>query len=101
MSNERIDPSIVDRAHKNHTMLLRRLARVSQKRAADLIGVSETTMNSIKDGQLERFAALTAALGMKLVPVTDQTFDESFITALKTLAAIGLGHDAPQPNIDE
>lgn len=96
--NDRVSDSIRTRAQKGHTVLLRSLASVSQKRAAELIGCSETTMNSIKADQLERIAALVSALGLKLVPVTDQTFDESYISALKTLAAIGLGSQQSQLN---
>lgn len=99
--NERVAESIRARTQKGHTALLRGLASVSQKRAAEMIGCSETTMNSIKADHLERFAALVAAVGLKLVPVTDQTFDESFISALKTLAAIGLGRDVEQIERDE
>ena len=100
--NERLADSIRNRAQKSHTALLRGLAAVSQKRAAELIGCSETTINSIKADQLERFAALVAACGLKLVPVTDQTFDESYISALKTLAAIGLGSQQSQMHeVDE
>ena len=99
--NDRVSESIRVRAQKSHSALLRGLASVSQKRAAELIGCSETTMNSIKADQLERFAALVAAVGLKLVPITDQTFDESFISALKTLAAIGLGRDVVQAERDE
>lgn len=94
--NERMAESIRARAQKGHTALLRGLAGVSQKRAAELIGCSETTMNAIKADQLERFAALVAACGLKLVPITDQTFDESYISALRTLAAIGLGQETTQ-----
>lgn len=99
MSDDRISDSIRDRARRNHTVLIRCLAEVSQSRVAELIGVSQTTMSGIKADQLERFAALIAACGLKLAPVTDQTFDETYISALKTLAAVGLrsetsrGHD--------
>lgn len=89
--DERVSDSIRAKARKNHALLLRCMAEVSQKRVATLIGVSETTMSNIKNDDLERFAALVAACGLKLAPVTDQTYDEAFISALKTLAAIGLG----------
>ena len=89
-----IDDSLRGAARRNHSLLLRGLAEVSQKRMADLIGVSETTMSAMKSDQLERLSVLIAACGLKLSPITHQTFDESYISALKTLAAVGLGRAA-------
>ena len=86
-----IEDSIRASARRNHSLLLRGIADVSQKRIAALIGVSETTMSDMKNDQLERVAALIAACGLKLSPVTHQTYDESYIGALKTLASVGLG----------
>ena len=80
---------------RNNSILLRCFAEVSQKVVADRIGVSEATISSIKSDQLERFAAIVAACGLKLVPITAQTYDESFVEALKTIAVVGLGRGAP------
>jgi hypothetical protein len=77
-------------AQRNHSALLSGMAEVSQKRVADLIGVSEPTLSTMKSEQLERFAALAAACGLKLVPITEHTFDEDHIRALETLVAISL-----------
>lgn len=96
--DERVSDSIRAAARRNHSMLLRSISDVSQKRIAALIGVSETTMSEVKNEQLERIAALIAACGLKLSPVTHQTFDESYISALKTLASVGLGRE-PQRDI--
>ena len=60
---------------------------------AEMIGVSESMLSNMKSDNLERFAALLAACGLKLSKVTDQTFDESYVSALKTLAAVGLGRE--------
>ena len=86
-----VEDAIRGAARRNHSLLLRCIAEVSQKRVAALIGVSETTMSDMKNDQLERIAALIAACGLKLTPVTHQTYDESYIGALKTLAFVGLG----------
>lgn len=88
-----ISETIRGRTRSNHTMLLKCMSEVSQKRIAALIGVSETTMSDMKSDHLERFAALVAACGLKLAPTSDQTYDESYISALKTLAAVGLGRE--------
>lgn len=39
----------------------------------------------------ERIAALIAACGLSLHPATHHLYDESYISALKTLASVGLG----------
>jgi len=92
--DERIADSIRTKARRNHSLLLRCVAEVSQKRVAELLGVSETLMSTMKTEQLERFGALIAACGLKLAPATDQTFDESYISALRTLAKRGLDQAA-------
>ena len=101
--SDQVADSIRNRVSRNYSRLLRGISTVSQKRVAELVGVSPTTMNDlINDGRLERAVAVFAAAGLKQVPVTDQTFDESYISALKTLAAIGLGSQQSQMHeVDE
>ena len=81
-------------AQRNHSALLSGLAQVSQKRVADLIGVSEATLSSMKNDQLERFSAFAAACGLKLVATSEQTYKAEHITALKTLAQVALDRDS-------
>lgn len=90
---DRVNESIRRQAQRNYSLLLRCLAQVSQKRVAELIGVSQPTLSEFKDEHLQKFAAIAAACGLKLAPVTAQTFDESYVSALKTLAAVGLGRE--------
>lgn len=88
--DDRVSDTIRRQAQRNHTALLAGMAAVSQKRVAELIGVSETTLSGMKSEHLERFAALAAACGLKLVPTTSQTVDDEHIAALETLAAMAL-----------
>lgn len=73
-------------AQRNHSALLSGLAQVSQKRVADLVGISESALSEFKD-RLERYAAIAAACGLKLVPITDRTLDDDYIQAVETIAA--------------
>jgi DNA-binding transcriptional regulator YdaS (Cro superfamily) len=91
-----VSPAIAERARKNHTSILRSLAQVSQARAAELIGVSETTVSRFKDGGLEQAAALLAACGLKCVPQEMQCFDPEYVRALKVMAGVGLKQPEPQ-----
>jgi predicted XRE-type DNA-binding protein len=80
-------------ARRQHALLLRSLQAVSQKRVAEMIGVSEPTFSNLKNDHLERVVQAIVACGLKLVPTTEHTYDESVVNAIKTLAAIGLGRD--------
>jgi predicted XRE-type DNA-binding protein len=95
--DDRVSELIRNRAQRNHTLLLQGMAAVSQKRVAELIGVSTTTMSDMKAEHLERFSALVAACGLKFAKVTDVTYDESYVSALKTLASVALGRQTEQP----
>lgn len=88
--DDRISDAIRRSTRRNLSALLSGMAAVSQKRVAELIGVSETTLSGMKSDHLERFAALAAACGLKLVASTAQTVDDDHIAALETLAAMAL-----------
>ena len=79
------------RGRENHSMLLKCLARVSQKVVASRIGVGEATMSGIKDEHMLRFCAIVDACGLKLVRKTDRTCDDEYLSALETLAQRGIG----------
>jgi DNA-binding XRE family transcriptional regulator len=97
--DDRMSDMIRGRAQRTQSLLMRSMAAVTQRRVADMLGVSESALSAMKADHLERFAGLVVACGLKLVPATDQTFDESYISALKTLAAVGLGR--PMCQTDE
>lgn len=81
-----LDHRLVEIARKNETMILRALADVKQAAVADAIGVSEATVSRFKDGELERYARLLAAIGLKCVPLSMRCFKQDEIEALLTLA---------------
>lgn len=89
-----LNESIRRQAQRNHSAILRGLAQVSQAKAADLIGTSEATVSRFKDVGLEQAAALLAACGLKVVPESAQVLDAEYVKALKTMAGVGLGHEA-------
>lgn len=80
-----LSTSIAERSRKNHTTILRALAGVGQVRAAELIGVSESTVSRFKDGGLEQAAALLAACGLKCVPLEFRCIDERTFSAFELL----------------
>lgn len=78
-------------ASKNEALILRALSLTGQKRAADAIGVHESTISRMKapGEEIETFARLAAALGLKLVAVDEQTYRPDVIQALHTMAKLG------------
>lgn len=80
-----------DLASKNTAALLHALAASCQKRVADSMGVHESTISRMKSpgGDIESFASLAAALGLKLVGADEQTYRPDVIKALHTMAGLG------------
>lgn len=72
-------------------MFLQALARVSQTRIAEQIGVNDSQVSRFKADDLERAAAVLAACGLKLVPVDAVLYDRDKAVALLALARHALG----------
>lgn len=83
-------------AHASYTALLRALGEVSQKRVAEIVGLSESAMSTWKSDHLERACLVIAACGLRVVPVTEHTYEEADIAALRQLASKGLAHFSPK-----
>lgn len=83
-------------AHASYTALLRALGEVSQKRVAEIVGLSESAMSTWKTDHLERACLVIAACGLRVVPVTEHTYEEADIAALRQLASKGLAHFSPK-----
>ena len=84
--------AVSEAARKTERVLLQTLARVSQVRVAERMGVSESTVSRIDKGHIATFIA---ACGLKVVPADMQCFDPEYIKSLKVLAGVGL--QAPDP----
>jgi len=75
-----------ERARKNEMAILRGLAQAGQRRVAECMGVSETTVSRMKEAEIGRVGRLLAACGLKAVPVTMRCYRPESIQALLTLA---------------
>lgn len=62
------------KARKYLSLVLQQLSSVGGRTAAAAIGVDESTVSRMKEGQLERYCKLMAALGIKLVPAEMKCF---------------------------
>lgn len=95
MDERVISETIAAQARRNHTTILRSLAAVSQAKAAELLGVSESKVSRFKDNGLEEVAALLAAAGLKVVDIDMQCFDPEYVRALRVMAGVGLKQPEP------
>ncbi len=84
--------AVAESARKAERTILQTLAKVSQVKVAERMGVSESAVSRLDKAHV---AAFVAACGLKLVPAEMQCFDPEYIRSLKCLAGVGL--QAPEP----
>lgn len=85
-----LDP---ERARKNLALIFQRLSSAGQARAAEAVGVSESTLSKMKTPQgdqkwsdFETLARVLAYLGLKVVPIEMRCFNPQQIGAVLALA---------------
>lgn len=81
-----LSPAILDLARKNESAILQAMARTSQTRIAEQLGLNESQISRYKDGDLQRAAALMAACGLKVNPADAVLYERDIAHALTTLA---------------
>jgi len=82
----RLSARQAERARKNEQSLLQGLARAGQRPVADALGVHESTISRMKDGDIRRFAQLCAACGLKIVDERMKCYKPEVIESILTLA---------------
>ena len=81
-----MSPRVNDLAQRNQSSVLRAMAAVTQKRTAEIAGISETTLSRMKDDELPRLCSLLAALNLNVTPASDRSIDPEKLRALTVLA---------------
>ncbi|EPM0510237.1 TPA: transposase family protein [Pseudomonas putida] len=79
------------------TLILQRVARVSQKQIALEAGCSESTVSRWNDGEYQRWAQVLATLGLRVVPEDAMVVTADYLSALETMARIGLKAEKKRP----
>lgn len=75
------------RAAKIQAAVLQRLAKVTQTKAADRIGVAVSTVSRmVSDDRFSDYCALLAALGLKVAGPGDMVFDKELQRATMRMA---------------
>ncbi len=89
MSTQPVSPDQIESTRRTGARIqsdvLRRLADVTQERAADFMAVSSSTVSRSKD-DLERFCHLLAALGLQLAPMDAVVVSRDDMQALERMA---------------
>lgn len=75
-----------ERARKNLTLILQRLASVGQVAVAEGLSVSEATVSRFKAEQAEQLCKTLAILGLKVVPEAMRCYKPETIAAIFHLA---------------
>lgn len=79
------------RARKNYSLILSRLASVGQRTAASALNIDEATMSRLKsDGRIEQFAKLLAVLEIKTVPESHRCVKAEDFEHVMWLASKGM-----------
>lgn len=79
-------PVLDARTRKSHSVMLQAFARVGQNSIAISLGKSDATISRLKSQDLQMFALLLTALGLKPVPVTAKCYDPATFAAMQQLA---------------
>ena len=80
-----LSPNQLELSRKIERTILCSLSNKGQVEVAKLIGVHESTVSRFKDGHLETFSNLLAALDLKVVPTSFRTIDPERMRAFCTL----------------
>jgi hypothetical protein len=81
-----LSPDIAAAARKIQSTVLQHLARTTQTRIAEQLGVDGSQVSRFADAHLQRAAEVLAACGLKVVPVDAVLYDRDVALALTTLA---------------
>lgn len=66
-----------ERARKNNTIILQRLASVGNKPVAHALGCDESTISRMRAEKIQELATMLAVLDLKVVPVDMRCFKQS------------------------
>lgn len=77
-------------SRKIEAVILQKLASVGQARVAEALGISESTVSRLKDGDISRFSKILAEIGLKAVPVSYRCYKPDYIEFLLQAARIGV-----------
>ena len=69
------------RSRKNLAAILQKLGSTGQGKLAESLGVHESTVSRLKDGEFERWAKALAILGLQIAPSDQKLYPQDQIDA--------------------
>lgn len=82
MSTISLSPPQLERARKNYSFLMQRLASVGNGPVALAVGCDEATISRMKPERFEQLCQILAVLDLKIVPTGMRCFNERDIEAI-------------------
>lgn len=80
-----VSDDVAARSRKNATIVLHKLGMVGLRPVADALGVAESTVSRMKDGDIDRLGKMLAVLGLKVVSAELELMDMRQVEAMLTL----------------
>lgn len=80
-----VSAAVIEMSRKNERAILHSLADTGQARVSTLLGLSESTVSRMKDGQIHAICQLISACGLKIVPAKYKCLDPIKAQAMVTL----------------
>jgi hypothetical protein len=80
-----VSAMVNEMTRKIERVILHSLADTGQAKAATLMGLSESTVSRMKDGQIHAICQLISACGLKVVPAKYKCLDPIKAQAMVTL----------------
>lgn len=93
-------PEYLDRARRNERLVIARVEKIGGDETARRMGVSDSTVSRLKNGERAQWCGFLAALGLKVVPVEKQCYSPEYMQALRTLARVHI-NDPSDPTGDD
>lgn len=88
-----LDDSIKPLAARNYSAAQKALRGATQRRAAELLGIAESTFSDWWTDHGERAMQVLAAIGAQAVPATEKTYPIRRVLAWRELARESFDHD--------
>lgn len=79
-------PQADERSRKNLSTILQALGTIGQNQVAQALGISESTVSRMKDGELAQTSKLLSILKLKVVPEEFECVDPEYLAATELFA---------------
>lgn len=97
MTTTELNVEPADITREIETLIFQRVAIVRQKAIALETGYSESTVSRWNEGEYQLWAKVLTLLGLRVVPQSAVVVTAEYLSALETMARIGLKAERKRP----